>query len=166
MVAGDIAGAGHWLELQYNSTLDKWVLKNPAIVAASTTQAGIVQLIDNLTTGGADKALTAEQGKALFAMFANSLLPSGYQKIPNPISPEKPLIIQWGSSSVDKGSLLDITLPIAYPNSHLRAFGILESDGLVSNGSFSICAAPQSNTTIRLSNSSVSTSSALVPRLS
>lgn len=30
LVAGDIAGAGHWLELQYDSTLDRWVLQNPA----------------------------------------------------------------------------------------------------------------------------------------
>ena len=30
LVAGDIAGAGHWLELQYDTTLDKLVLQNPA----------------------------------------------------------------------------------------------------------------------------------------
>lgn len=30
LVAGDIAGAGHWIELQYDLTLDKWVLLNPA----------------------------------------------------------------------------------------------------------------------------------------
>ncbi len=30
LAAGDIAGAGHWLGLQYDSTLDKWVLLNPA----------------------------------------------------------------------------------------------------------------------------------------
>src|SRR5690606_39317329 len=30
LVAGDIAGAGHWLELQYDTTLSKWVLQNPA----------------------------------------------------------------------------------------------------------------------------------------
>lgn len=29
LVAGDIAGAGHWLELQYDSVLDKYVLQNP-----------------------------------------------------------------------------------------------------------------------------------------
>lgn len=33
--------------------------------AASTTQSGIVQLVNDLTTGGTDKALTAEQGKVL-----------------------------------------------------------------------------------------------------
>ncbi|WAW06773.1 phage tail protein [Oxalobacter formigenes] len=27
---GDIAGAGHWLEMQYDEALDKWVLMNPA----------------------------------------------------------------------------------------------------------------------------------------
>lgn len=30
LAAGDIAGAGHWIELQYDLTLDKWVLLNPA----------------------------------------------------------------------------------------------------------------------------------------
>lgn len=30
LVANDIAGAGHWLELQYDGALDKWVLLNPA----------------------------------------------------------------------------------------------------------------------------------------
>lgn len=29
LVAGDIAGAGHWLHLDYDATLDKWVLLNP-----------------------------------------------------------------------------------------------------------------------------------------
>lgn len=28
--AGDIAGGGHWIEVQYDGTLDKWVLLNPA----------------------------------------------------------------------------------------------------------------------------------------
>lgn len=30
LVAGDIAGSGHWLTLQYDATLVKWVLMNPA----------------------------------------------------------------------------------------------------------------------------------------
>lgn len=30
LVAGDIAGAGHWLEMNFDSVLDKWVLQNPA----------------------------------------------------------------------------------------------------------------------------------------
>ncbi|QDL53147.1 tail fiber protein [Rhodoferax aquaticus] len=44
LAAGDIAGAGHWIELQYDLTLDKWVLLNPAtgISAGSGQQAGEV----------------------------------------------------------------------------------------------------------------------------
>lgn len=30
LAAGDIAGGGHWIELQYDATLDKWVQLNPA----------------------------------------------------------------------------------------------------------------------------------------
>lgn len=30
LLAGDIAGSGHWLRLVYDQTLDKWVLLNPA----------------------------------------------------------------------------------------------------------------------------------------
>lgn len=30
LVVGDIAGAGHWLELEYDSVLDKFVLQNPS----------------------------------------------------------------------------------------------------------------------------------------
>lgn len=39
--AGDIAGAGHWLELQYDATLDKWVLQNPAKGVAQSLPVGL-----------------------------------------------------------------------------------------------------------------------------
>ena len=39
LAIGDIAGAGHWLELQYDSQLDKWVLQNPA--KGMTPQSGV-----------------------------------------------------------------------------------------------------------------------------
>ena len=42
---GDIAGAGHWLELQYDEALDKWVLQNPAkgVTPASGVPVGTVE---------------------------------------------------------------------------------------------------------------------------
>ncbi|PVZ89973.1 hypothetical protein C9426_00910 [Serratia sp. S1B] len=40
---------------------------NTPIQAGSTTQAGILQLVNDLTTGGTGKSLTAEQGKILNA---------------------------------------------------------------------------------------------------
>ncbi|MHA3117239.1 phage tail protein [Acinetobacter sp. ANC 4635] len=47
LVAGDIAGGGHWIELQYDATLDKWVLLNPA-TGVSTTQASVAGAFSNL----------------------------------------------------------------------------------------------------------------------
>ena len=35
LTAGDIAGGGHWVELQYDLTLDKWVLLNPSTAVYS-----------------------------------------------------------------------------------------------------------------------------------
>jgi len=43
--AGDIAGAGHWLEMNFDSVLDKWVLLNPA--------NGVVQSLEIASTGEA-----------------------------------------------------------------------------------------------------------------
>ncbi len=42
---GDIAGAGHWLELQYDEFLSKWVLQNPArgINPASGVPIGTIE---------------------------------------------------------------------------------------------------------------------------
>lgn len=42
---GDIAGAGHWLELQYDEALDKWVLQNPAkgITPSSGVPVGTIE---------------------------------------------------------------------------------------------------------------------------
>lgn len=39
LAAGDIAGAGHWLEMQYDEELDSWVLQNPA--KGITPQSGV-----------------------------------------------------------------------------------------------------------------------------
>lgn len=39
LVAGDVAGAGHWIEMQYDSVLDRWVLQNPAMWSAHAPAA-------------------------------------------------------------------------------------------------------------------------------
>ena len=38
LAAGDISGAGHWLEMQYDATLTAWVLQNPATGIATVSQ--------------------------------------------------------------------------------------------------------------------------------
>lgn len=63
LVPGNISGAGHWLALQYDQTLDKWVLLNPAPVAFTRTKftsgsgtyntpAGARQLLVRMVGGG------------------------------------------------------------------------------------------------------------------
>lgn len=44
LAAGDIAGAGHWIELQYDLTLDKWVLQNPATGVSAATSPQILSI--------------------------------------------------------------------------------------------------------------------------
>lgn len=83
---------------------------------ASTTQAGIVQLVNDITTGGIDKALTAEQGKLFFEMFASYKASRGYQKLPSG------LIIQWGEDSGGStAGSQNVTMPITFPNAILQA---------------------------------------------
>ncbi len=45
LAIGDIAGAGHWLEMQYDEALDKWILQNPAkgIAPISAVPVGTVE---------------------------------------------------------------------------------------------------------------------------
>lgn len=48
LVAGDIAGGGHWIELQYDLTLDKWVLLNPATGVTAASVASVQGAFKNL----------------------------------------------------------------------------------------------------------------------
>lgn len=66
LVAGDIAGGGHWVELQYDLTLDKWVLLNPALgVSIQPSGNGMKNKIINgamkvdQRNGGAAQTITA-----------------------------------------------------------------------------------------------------------
>lgn len=47
LVAGDIAGAGHWLELQFDATLDKWILQNPSYGIVTGNAAGLFNKADS-----------------------------------------------------------------------------------------------------------------------
>lgn len=53
LVAGDIAGAGHWIGLQYDATLDKWVLLNPAKGVIASTAYKELQSINATVAGNA-----------------------------------------------------------------------------------------------------------------
>ena len=68
---GDIAGAGHWLELQYDQTFGKWVLLNPA--------NGVVgsNIIQSVTASVAANALTVGYAGNSTVQFRNPTLSVG-----------------------------------------------------------------------------------------
>ena len=51
LAMGDIAGTGHWLEMQYDEGLDKWILQNPAkgIIPQSGVPVGTVDCFATTT---------------------------------------------------------------------------------------------------------------------
>lgn len=65
LVAGDISGAGFRMELQYDLTLDKWVLLNPATGVTAAAAASIQGAFKNLqasSTGlNANVSVTADE---------------------------------------------------------------------------------------------------------
>ena len=85
---------------------------------ATEAQKGVTMLVNNLLDGGTDRALTAEQGKVLFSMFAASKTENGYQKLPGG------LIFQWGAATLAASTggtvTRDVTYPISFPNAVLH----------------------------------------------
>lgn len=114
LVAGDIAGAGYWFELQYDATLDKWILLNPATGMATVTATNDATFADN----GVKPASTSWVRGAMAVIataagFAVSLASNGYIKFPSWLGG---WIVQWATSgSVGAGSTGSITWPIVFP---------------------------------------------------
>lgn len=81
LAAGDIAGAGHWIELQYDPTLDKWVLLNPATgVAAPTVPSGtVIYVAQSTPPAGYLKANGAAVSRSTYsALFAALVTGAGF----------------------------------------------------------------------------------------
>lgn len=88
LVAGDIAGAGHWLHLNYDPTLDKWVLANPANTLAG---AALLASANAFTKGnrGVQTAITPTTGTITLDLAASTnwtLTPTGNFTLANPSS--------------------------------------------------------------------------------
>lgn len=112
LAAGDIAGAGHWLEMTFDTTLGKWVLQNPYNVGLQIASTAEAQALANNT-----KAISPLRLDEALKGANQSLAASGYQKLPGG------LIIQWGSyaSSIAASSGVDIIFPIKFPNAVFSA---------------------------------------------
>ena len=76
LAIGDIAGAGHWLQLQYDVTLTKAVLQNPAtgvsIVASQTVQGSFKNLQAN--SNGTTAAVNVSADELVVENAAHSYL--------------------------------------------------------------------------------------------
>ena len=107
LAAGDIAGSGHWLEMNFDTVLDKWVLQNPYTQVAVASSAEAQAQSDNT------KVLTPLRLKEALQGANQSLAASGYQKLPGG------LILQWGFSFANAGGSV-ITFPIAFPTALLN----------------------------------------------
>ncbi|WP_374335603.1 tail fiber protein [Leeia sp.] len=80
LVTGDIAGAGHWLELLYDQTLDKWLLLNPAAGLSSAVPVGtIIHVAQNTPPAGYLKANGAAVSRSAYpALFAALVTNAGF----------------------------------------------------------------------------------------
>lgn len=129
LASGDIAGTGHWIKIQYDETLGKWVLINPATgvsVATSTNDASFADAsVKPASTGwvrGAMNSICTAAG------FAASLTSNGYIKFPSWLGG---LIIQWGSVQSANINTTVANFPIAFPN---NCFQVVASGYNVSGG--------------------------------
>lgn len=74
LAAGDIAGAGHWIGLQYDLTLDKWVLLNPATGVNQYVGVGYMMVRDEKTSGThAGTSAVGIQTRTLNTVLANTI---------------------------------------------------------------------------------------------
>lgn len=76
LVAGDIQGAGHWIDLQWDATLGKWVLLNPAFGASGTAGS-----LNNAIGVLAASTLTQANFGSFIELGTSTLTQPGYTTI-------------------------------------------------------------------------------------
>lgn len=70
---GDIDGAGHWLELQYDATLAKWVLLNPATGVYANQPGEVCYFAQNTAPPGFLKANGAAVSTTAYAALDSAI---------------------------------------------------------------------------------------------
>lgn len=120
LVAGDIAGAGYWIELKFDATLDKWVLLNPATGMATVTAANDATYVDNSVKPASTSWVRSALGTIFTALgFTYSFVAAGgFIKFPSILGA---WIFQWGMATSGAGGNTTITYPMAFPSQTLRA---------------------------------------------
>lgn len=123
LVAGDIAGAGHWLLLQYDMTSDKVVLLNPATGVGTVTIGNDPTFADNSTKAASTSWVRAAMATlASAAGFSAVLAATGYIKFPSWFGG---WVVQWGTVTTNGSGLATITFPLTFPTA---GFGVALQD--------------------------------------
>lgn len=140
LVPGDIAGAGHWLELAYDATLDRWVLGNPATGVMTANK------LQSVTATVASNALTVKLNPTMLD-FRSSTLTSG---APNtrPVASTLTLTVPSGATLGTVAAMQARLVILAVDNAGTVELGIcnlaggiaLDETGLISTTAISAAA--------------------------
>jgi len=121
LAPGDIAGAGHWIDLNWDATLGKWILLNPA------TGVGVPNQIQSVTATVAGNALTVGLQPCALS-FRNATLTNGVAanySIASALSLTVPTGATFGSSS---GTQCQIAI-LALNNVGTISLGVVNMSG-------------------------------------
>lgn len=136
LLAGDISGAGHWIDLKYDATADKWVLlsTSASVPDATDTVKGKTKVITAAgdATGADNSTSAASTGWIKASMLAiataagfviNLSAYNGQIKFPSWLGG---LIFKWVVGAVDPADATEVvqnlTYATAFPNASLAEF--------------------------------------------
>ena len=142
--AADIAGAGHWLEMQYDGALDKWVLQNPAkgITPPSGVPVGTIEYFAMTTPpAGYLKADGAVVGRQTYPELFETIGTTFGEGDGETTFNLPDLIDRFAQGSKTPGQKIEAGLPNikgdVIPDS-TSAFELFASDNLNTKGAFSV----------------------------
>ena len=142
--AADIAGAGHWLEMQYDGALDKWVLQNPAkgITPPSGVPVGTIEYFAMTTPpAGYLKADGAVVGRQTYPELFETIGTTFGEGDGETTFNLPDLIDRFAQGSKTPGQKIEAGLPNikgdVIPDS-TSAFELFASDNLNIKGAFSV----------------------------
>lgn len=141
LVSGDIAGAGHWIEVQYDLTLDKWVLLNPAtgVSAGGGQQPGeICYFARNTAPAGFLKANGVAISRATYA----ALFAAIYKTATVAMTIAAPGVITWNSHGLSANDPVQFTSTGLLPTGFLTATNYYVVGASITTNTFQLSATP------------------------
>lgn len=123
--------------------------------ATESTQGAVAIATQAVTNAGTDDAGAITAKKLKFG-FASLLSANGYLKFPDWLGG---FIIQWGNANIGDDTIVDITLPISFPNSFFAAIATAQINAAVTgSNSLSATAYKKSLSTVTVGMNQGSTS--------